>query len=468
MKKRNGLIAAVMSSVLVLAACGGSSAGSATTKAAGSVTTRAAAATTAKASAAATTKAAATSTTAAKAAAGKQVITIWYEGGDARLPFFKSVEAAMQKDYPNYSINAVTFDNNTFMTKVLQAATATGGVDLAFNDASRLLSIDLQSGSGFEDLSSILDGDAKKSLVTDGDKKLSSDNGRLVVYPVNRTIAGLGVKTDVSGVSVTADTKPTTWDKFIALGKAYKAAGKNGFTMILGSDQGQVFNLFMCGSGMQDIFLNKTPESRVAANKKYFEEIAAVYAGADGFWDKDATSEDFTAMYSKITSGSVGMFRAGNWNVAGWDKADSGAGAYDVMTWPALENDGKSGLVLLNTRGFAMPKNSQNKDAARVFLKYALQKDPQTKSFETMGSCLDNSVVDQSKLTKNQKIFFDPNVKLYPIDNYAAEIPYFNDINDVYQKGLTKAVSAKTPEEISKAIADTDADINKVIKQNKK
>lgn len=259
-------------------------------------------------------------------------ITIWYEGGDARLPFFEAVEAEMQKDYPNYSINAVTFDNSTFMTKTLQAATATGGVDLVFNDASRLLEIDQQSNDGFEELSSILNEDENKDLITDGYKKLSSNGDRLVVYPVNRTIAGLGVKTDVEGVEVSSENSPATWDEFVKLGEQYKQAGINGFTMILGSDQGQVFNLFMCGAGMSDVFLNATPESQIEKNSKYFEDIVEVYAGENAFWDKDATSEDFSAMYTKIQSGSVGMFRAGNWNVASWDAADSGVGEYQVTT----------------------------------------------------------------------------------------------------------------------------------------
>ena len=73
-------------------------------------------------------------------------ITIWYEGNDSRLPFFKAAEAEMQKDYPNYSIEAITFDNATLTTKALQAVTTTGGVDLIFNEASRLLVTHQQSG----------------------------------------------------------------------------------------------------------------------------------------------------------------------------------------------------------------------------------------------------------------------------------------------------------------------------------
>lgn len=396
----------------------------------------------------------------------KKEITIWYEGGDARLPFFKSIEAEMQKEYPNYTINAVTFDNSTFMTKVLQATTATGGVDLVFNDASRLLEIDQQTNHGFMDLTEVLEANPNKALVTDGDKLLSSVNGGLAVMPVNRTIVGLGVKTDVAGVDVTEETMPADWDKFLALGESYQKAGMPGFTMHLGADPGQSFNLFMCGSGMSDVFLNKTPESQIAKNKEYFDKIISVYAGDKAFWDKDAPSEDFAAMYNKIQSASVGMFRVGNWNAGNWDKADSGVGEYTVTTFPSM-NEAEGGLVLLNTRGFAIPKNAENAEAAKVYLSFVLNKEPQAKSFETMGSCMDNSVVDTATLSKNQKIFFDSEVKVYPIDNYVAEFSYYNAIKDAYEKGLINAFNSKSQAEITANVEKLDENITKVINDSK-
>ncbi len=335
----------------------------------------------------------------------KTVITIWYEGSDARLPFFKAVEAEMQKDYPNYEINAVTFDNATFMTKVLQSVTATGGVDLVFNDASRILKINQQSGNGFEDLTSVFDSDSNKQKVTKADLKLSSSNGKLIVYPVNRSIAALGVKTDVEGVEINDNTLPNTWNNFKALGNQFKNAGIPGFTMHLGTDPGQIFNLFMCGSSLGDIWLNNEPVSQIENNLDYFKAITEIYNGKDAFWDQDATSESFAEMYTKIQSGSVGMFRVGNWNAGNWDKKDSGVGEYVTTTWPKMKNGLESGLVLLNTRGLAMPKNAENKEAAKVFLTYLLEKKPQIVSFETMGSCIDTSVVDSSLLSKNQKYF---------------------------------------------------------------
>ena len=396
----------------------------------------------------------------------KTVITIWYEGGDARLPFFKAVEAEMQKDYPNYEINAVTFDNATFMTKVLQTVTTTGGVDLVFNDASRILTINQQSGGGFEDLTDVFESDANKALVTDADVKLSSAGDALAVYPVNRSIAGLGVKTDVAGVDVNEETLPSTWDKFVALGEAFKAAGIPGFTMHLGSDPGQVFNLFMCGSGMSDIWLNSVPQCQIAGKLDAYQRIVSAYAGENAFWDKDATSEGFAEMYNKILSSSVGMFRVGNWNAGNWDKADSGAGAYTVTTWPAMDEGSQSGLVLLNTRGLAMPKNAQNKEAAKVYLSYVLGKTAQRASFETMGSCIDNAVVDPAELTKNQAIFFDPSVKLFPIDTYVAQYDYYPEINDVFEKGLIRAFNA-APADVEKTLSELNDMVNEAIEQEK-
>ena len=96
-----------------------------------------------------------------------------------------------------------------------------------------------------------------------------------------------------------------------------------------------------------------------------------------------------------------------------------------------------------------------------------LNKDPQTKSFETMGSCMDNSVVDTGALSKNQKIFFDENVKVYPIDNYVAEFTYYNAIKDAYEKGIINAFNSKTADDISANVDKLDESIAKVISDNK-
>ncbi|MEG1926292.1 MAG: hypothetical protein RR415_11155 [Ruthenibacterium sp.] len=183
----------------------------------------------------------------------------------------------------------------------------------------------------------VLKNAVNKDVVTVSDLKLTSKDNKLIVFPANRSLTGLGVKKDVEGVEITEDKMPTDWDKFIALGKEYKAAGKSGFTMHLGTDPGQIFNLFMIGTGMPDIWLNATPESQIENKMEYFEKIVSVYAGQDAFWDKDAVNEDFVTMYTKIQSGSVGMFRVGNWNARGWDArgwdaTDSGVGDYTVTT----------------------------------------------------------------------------------------------------------------------------------------
>lgn len=395
-------------------------------------------------------------------------ITIWYEGNDSRLPFFKAAEAEMQKDYPNYSIDAITFDNATLTTKALQAVTTTGGVDLIFNEASRLLVTHQQSGGGFEALDDVLAASENHDVVTDSDMKIISADGQLIAFPINRSVNGLGYKTDVEGVEVTEDKIPTTFDKFLALGKEYKNAGISGWTLHLGTDPGQAFNLFLTGgNGTSDVWINNVPESRIEAHKDQFEKIIQLYAGPDAIWDKDAVNEDFSAMYTKIQSGSVGMFRVGNWNAAGWDQPDSGVGEYSVTTWPTFDGSGKGGLFLGGVRGIAMPKNAPEKEATKVFLTYCLSEAAQKASFDTMGSCMDYSVVDTEQLSKNQKIFFDSTIPIYPSDSYVGVFPYYPDMLETYEKGLMNAFSAKDEAGIQSAIEKLHGDVNAVIQENK-
>lgn len=395
-------------------------------------------------------------------------ITIWYEGNDSRLPFFKAAEAEMQKDYPNYSIDAITFDNATLTTKALQAVTTTGGVDLIFNEASRLLVTHQQSGGGFEALDDVLAASENNEVVTDSDMKLISADGHLIAYPINRSVNGLGYKTDVEGVEVTEDKLPVTFDKFLALGNEYKNAGISGWTLHLGTDPGQAFNLFLTGgNGTSDVWIDAAPESQIEAHKEQFGKIIKLYAGPDAIWDKDAINEDFSAMYTKIQSGSVGMFRVGNWNAAGWDQPDSGVGEYAVTTWPTFDDSGTGGLFLGGVRGIAMPKNAPEKEAAKVFLTYCLSEAAQKASFDTMGSCMDYNVVDVDILSKNQKIFFDSSIPIYPSDSYVGVFSYYPDMLEAYEKGLMNAFNAKDEAEIKSSIEKIHTDVNTVIHENK-
>lgn len=394
-------------------------------------------------------------------------ITIWYEGNDSRLPFFEAAEAEMQKDYPNYSIEAITFDNATLTTKALQAVTTTGGVDLIFNEASRLLLTHQQSGGGFETLDDILAETPNQEVVTDSDKQIISVNGEIVVFPINRSVNALGYKTDVEGVEVTEDKIPNTFENFVALGQEYEQAGLSGWTLHLGTDPGQVFNLFLTGgNGLSDVWIDGTPESQIGKNAEYFEKIIALYAGENAIWDKDAVNEDFSAMYTKIQSGSVGMFRVGNWNAADWDEPDSGVGEYEVTTWPSF-GEGESGLFLGGVRGIAMPKNAPEKEAAKIYLKYCLSEAAQKASFDTMGSCMDYSVVDTDKLSKNQKIFFDSSIPIYPSDSYVGSFSYYPELLEVYEKGLTNAFNAKDEAEIKSRVEELDQNLTAAIEANK-
>lgn len=395
-------------------------------------------------------------------------ITIWYEGNDSRLPFFQAAEAKMQEDYPNYSIAAVTFDNATLTTKALQAVTTTGGVDLIFNEASRLLVTHQQSNGGFEILDDVLAAAPNQETVTEADKKVISADGHIIAFPVNRSVNGLGYRTDVPGVAVTEEQIPDTFEKFTALGKAYRQAGLAGWTLHLGTNPDQVFNLFITGgSGQNDVWLNSTPESQIRNHAAAFEKIISLYAGPDAIWDKDAINEDFAAMYTKIQSGSVGMFRVGNWNAAGWDKPDSGVGEYAVTTWPSMDESGTGGLFLGGVRGIAMPKNAPEKEAAKLYLSYCLSEEAQKASFDTMGSCMDYGVVDQSQLSKNQRIFFDSSIPIYPSDSYAGSFSNYPELLETYEKGLAAAFQAKDEDQIRAAVETMHKELDNVIAQNK-
>jgi len=401
-----------------------------------------------------------------KSSSEKKVITIWYEGNDQRLPFFKAAEAEMQKDYPNYSINAITFDNATIVPKSLQAVTATGGVDLIFNEASRLMITYQQSGGGFEDLTDIVAATKNNGVITASDRSICSARDKLIVFPINRSNSGLGYKTDI--IEISEDQIPNTWNKFVELGRRYKEAGVNGWTLHLGTNPEQIFNLILtAGNDIHGFWIDKTPKSNIPKYKEQMADIIELYTSKNAIWDRDAINEDFAAMYTKIQSSQAGMFRVGNWNVAGWDKENSGVGEFSVTTYPSFTDEAAGALSAGGVRGLALPKNAPEKEAAKVFLQYCLSEAAQKASFQTMGSCVDYGVVDTDKLSKNQKIFFDPNVKVVATDYYEGLFSYYPELLEAFQKSLTKAFSAKDRAEIISILDKLDIELNTIIAKNK-
>lgn len=102
-----------------------------------------------------------------------------------------------------------------------------------------------------------------------------------------------------------------------------------------------------------------------------------------------------------------------------------------------------------------------------MFLTYCLSEAAQKASFDTMGSCMDYSVVDVNKLSKNQKIFFDSSIPIYPSDSYVGVFSYYPDMLEAYEKGLMNAFNAKDEAEIKSSIEKIHTDVNAVIQENK-
>lgn len=75
-------------------------------------------------------------------------------------------------------------------------------------------------------------------------------------------------------------------------------------------------------------------------------------------------------------------------------------------------------------------------------------------------------MVPQDQLSPNQKIFFDPDVTIYSVDTYVSQLSYGPAVNEVYEKGLTNALNAKSAEEIDEAVTKLHEDVNSAIASN--
>ena len=92
------------------------------------------------------------------------------------------------------------------------------------------------------------------------------------------------------------------------------------------------------------------------------------------------------------------MFRAGNWNVAKWDKLDPLAGDYTIVPYPSF-GSGSGNFYEASLRGLAVPENAPNKEAALEFAPFILSKGAQQASLDAMGGSADVTAAARTYFT---------------------------------------------------------------------
>ncbi|MGX1196010.1 ABC transporter substrate-binding protein [Metabacillus sp. SLBN-84] len=406
-----------------------------------------------------------------KPASGDQkiILTVWHDKGDDGISYIKELNKIFKSTHPNVEVVSTSFPTNQWQQKTLASISTNNPPDLVFNDASRIIEIQ-QNTKGFIDLNKTIEASDGQKFITNEDRFFLKADEKLVVYPVNRTLAGLGIRK--SWLENVGEGFPETWDDFVRVGEKFTTGdpdrnGQNdtsGFIMHLGVDPGQMFSLFINGSGNNDVWLKEGPTPTVADNHlERFTQISSLYT-KHKVMPKDAVTQDFADMYKVIESGTVGMFRVGNWNVKKWDETPVLKDDYIVGPFPKMNPKDSNNFVQLNVRGFAATNKSPHQKESKEFLKFLLSEEAQKLSFKYFSSSIRSDLELETSNTLTP--FYSTDNNIVATDTHFSRYDYYRNMNEKYEQMLAELVNSK-PENVKEIIQQGSQNIKKVIEIRK-
>lgn len=384
-------------------------------------------------------------------AASAEELVIWHDKGDDGIRMIEQMSEIYAKENPGVTITSLSFPTEQWFSKVIAALNTNTAPDIIFNDDSRIVRIQQTTGK-LEELTPQIEAmrAEDRAFLTDADKVAGTLDGRLLMVPFQRSIAGWGIRK--SWLDKVGETFPVTWADTLRVAEKFQTGdpdgnGKNdtyGMAWQAGNAAsifGGSINLLAFGTGATRSLIDDDAkviitQPEVAKPTIEFLKLFTEYK----LVAPDTVNHTFVDMYQLIEGGRAGMFRVGNWNVAKWDK-ETITGDYLVGPFPQFIGDDKGSMVIGSLRGMAVPTNSPNKEAAKKFVGFLVNKDAQQRSLENMGGVV-RTDLDTSGVTPSLKPFVDPGTKLASTDFMTAQYPWFPALQETYYKMLIGAISS--------------------------
>jgi lactose/L-arabinose transport system substrate-binding protein len=303
---------------------------------------------------------------------GKLTLWIWKAADDALKA---GVMDDFKKEYPGIEIETVEASANDIQQKMLMAISAGTGVpDIVAIESSHLAQFVDQGG--LSDISDLVAPyvdkmNAYKWPDTMKDGKYYAmpwDSGPVVLYYRRDVFKAAGLPDDPDGVSKTI----ATWDDYLSACKTIKEKTKaDCFSLNKANNYARLYEMMLWQQGLgyvndQGLVTVDSPEN-IATLEKMAEfwkanVVSDQLEWGDG-WYAELGSKD-QPIATLVEAAWMGAF------LKGWI-ATGTAGNWGVALMPAMKagqvraaNDGGSNL--------AIPEMSQNKEAARAFVEFAL------------------------------------------------------------------------------------------------
>jgi ABC-type glycerol-3-phosphate transport system substrate-binding protein len=389
-----------------------------------------------------------------------QQLVIWHDLGDNGVAWFERAGAEFAKTKPGVSVRSISYPTDQWFGRVISAINTNTAPDLIFNNYERVIRIQTQTKKVM-DLRGTLNQVADKGFLSEDDLRVATFDNAMIILPVQRVQMAFGIRQ--SWLTKSGETFPQTWDDVKRIAAKFRDNDPDGngradtFGLALQAakprDLIHMLDLFTFGSGLRHTLID--PQGQITIDRpdhaQVLEEFLKTYSQYK-FVAPDTINHSFNEMYQVILGGRGGMFRVGDWNVRGWDGANTLNGDFVSGPWPAFGGRPNS-VVIGGMRGVAVPDNSPNKALAIEFAKFLLGKEAQQASLELVGAAVRKDL-NVDALSPRQQFFARANHRLAAYDFPESVHTFYPELEAAFHRKLLAGI-ANPPADWKPFIAET-------------
>ncbi|GAA3811349.1 sugar ABC transporter substrate-binding protein [Sphaerisporangium flaviroseum] len=372
----------------------------------------------------------------------KTTITFWDNNGGVRTPIYQELIKRFEKANPTIHVEYVGIPIASVQQKYDTAVAGGETPDVGGVTTSYLANLTGQQALEPADdwlAKSQANGKLLDSMLTS--VKETTPDGKLYLVPATSNLDVVWYqKEKLSAAGVEA---PKTWDDFFSsVDKLTKAPDQYGWTIRGGA--GSIFQLLAeayAYSGVTEFF-DSSGKSTVndPKNVELVTKIAALYKKNTP--EADVTN-DFPKMVAQFTSGKVAMMHH---NLGSYNDHVKAFGADKIDAYPMpVGESGKRTIVANPVDGFAVFKNSKNKEAAWKFVDFLVSKESnsywnqQTGQIPANKEAQADSWLDERPYLKNAvEVLGDPGTTVVSPPYYLPQFSAITkaDTEPLFQKVL--------------------------------
>lgn len=400
-------------------------------------------------------------------------VVVWHDKGDAGVNIFKEIGELYKKVKPDVTVKSLSFPTDQWFARSTASLQTNTAPDIFFNDNYRLAKLQ-QNTKKLRSMQPDLDAIPanQREFITDVEIKAAQYEGKLLMLPVERSLAALGVRK--SWLEKVGEPFPKTWDDALRVATKFQqqdpagTGGKvYGFALQAGDPSlfFQMVELFGYGTGLKHVVIDADGNIVLDQpdNARAFINHLKLYT--DKFVPPETPQHTFVDMYQLIEGGRAGMFRAGDWNVMKWDR-EGLKGDYVLGPLPAMSADEKPHIVLQSMRSVAAPLDHRNAKVANEFMAFLLTKDAQAVFLKYLGSGV-RTDLDGAATSPSQAFFLKPTAPLSNNDFLDSVYPWFPQFKEaVFQKAM--AAVANPPKDWNAWIKTTADELRQDVQKLRK